>query len=163
MLDKFLTRTNNFVDHSLRVCCFLCFHLLLPHRNPALHHVWGCFDKINPQHADELFKFDSVMYEELRERCGYHYRQTPFLQLTEPPVKPITIHTPPAFKHRLRRRRNRSGWLHYSQVAAVKTAAVQRWRWWNLSIHSAGESELLLFVTGNLFCWEEQGYKCDAL
>lgn len=60
MLDKFLTQTNNCVDHSRRVCVF---HFL-PHRNPAFHHVWGCFDKINPQHADELFKFDSVMYED---------------------------------------------------------------------------------------------------
>lgn len=90
----------------------------------------GCFDKINPQHADELFKFDSVMYEEkeMQERA----RDTVStggkpLPLTEPPVKPITIHTPPALELHVKRE-NQSGCLHYCGEAAVKSAAVQRWR-----------------------------------
>lgn len=63
----------------------------------------------------------------------------PTLLLTEPPVKPITIHTPPALELHVRRRK-KSGCLHYSRAAAVETAAVQRW-WWNWSVHSVAESD----------------------
>ncbi len=74
--------------------------------------------------------------------------ENPSLLPSEPQVKPITIHTPPALELHVRRR-NRSGCLDYSRVAAVKTAVVQRW---NLSIHSAAESDFQLFqqfVNGN--------------
>lgn len=88
------------VDLSPRVYCFLFFP---SPSNPPLHPVFGCFDKINPQHTDELFKFDSVMYAGwvARERCSYYYRQTLFLQMTEPPIQPITIHSPAAPRHQV--------------------------------------------------------------
>ncbi|MEQ2312228.1 hypothetical protein AMECASPLE_028702 [Ameca splendens] len=61
------------------------------------------------------------------KRSGDYYQQTLFLQLTQPPIQPITIHSPAAPRHQVGRR-NKSFCLHYSKDAAVKTAALQRWR-----------------------------------
>lgn len=70
------------------------------------------------------------MYEE-KERCNRERDAVSTcgkpLPLNEPPVKPITIHTPPALERHVRRR-NQSGCLHYAGEAAVKKAMVQRWR-----------------------------------
>lgn len=94
MLDKFLTRTKKCRNRSLRVC-----HLhFLPHSNPALYHVWGCSGKINPQHADELLKFYSMMYE---NRVSREWRLAPVEPrppLTELPVTPFTMSIPPCLK-----------------------------------------------------------------
>lgn len=84
--------------------------------------------------------------------------KTSSLPPNEPPVKPITTRTPPALRRRVRRR-NRGDCLHYTRAAAVKTAAVHRCRWWNLSIHSVAESDFQLFqqfVSCSLLYWEEQ-------
>lgn len=82
-----------------------------------------------------------------------------------PPAAWSAIYTPPAPERRdRRRRRSRSGCLHYS---AATGAALQRWRWWNLSIHQVAESELLmleqfvsvtdvLFFSGRDFCFHDK-------
>lgn len=137
MLDKFLTRTNNCLDHSLRVCHF---HFL-PHSNPPLHHVWGCFDKINPQHADELFKFYSVMYE---NRNAREMRLAP----VEKPRSPPTDWTSSQTNYNSYPSNSWASCAHVIQEAAVK-----RCRWWKLSIYSCSKQH---------DCHECQHWICNA-
>lgn len=156
MLDKFLTRTNNCVDHSLpfpptaEPCLLSCLGMLWQNKPTTcwwIIQIW----------LSDVWRLSCKRAREMQ----FALLENPSLPMTKPQVKLITTHTPPALGPHVNRRRNRSGCLFQSCCSQYCCEAKME----VISIDRVAERNFQLvqqFVDGNPVYWEEQEHWRDV-